>query len=156
MKPTKKTVKIRGNCLNVISTQKTGYNRDFYQWTKKQSRILKNRDYMDLDILNLVEEIQSLGKRDLRALKSQFIVLILHMLKIRHQPNKKTKSWESSIKNAKNEIDLLLDDSPSLKKQLKSVVEYAYEKACKQASEETGLDENIFQKTCPWEINDLL
>lgn len=156
MKPIKKTVKIMGRCLNVTSSKKTDYNKDFYQWTKKQSKILKNRDYIDLDIINLVEEIQSLGKRDLRALKSQFIVLLLHMLKIRHQPNKKTKSWESSIKNSKNEIELLLDDSPSLKKQLKNVVEYAYEKACKQASEETGLHENIFPKTCPWEINDLL
>lgn len=38
------------------------YETDFYAWTIEQAKFLRNGDWNKLDISNLAEEIQSLGK----------------------------------------------------------------------------------------------
>ncbi len=40
------------------------YETDFYAWTLEQSKLLKQGNFKHLAITNLVEEIESLGKRN--------------------------------------------------------------------------------------------
>ena len=39
------------------------YETDFYAWTLEQSQLLQEGNFKHLDIANLVEEIESLGKQ---------------------------------------------------------------------------------------------
>ena len=75
----------------------TLYETDFNLWIEQTVNQLKNGEIQDLDLENLIEEIQSMGSNDKREIKSRLIVLIMHLLKYKYQPKKKTKSWISTI-----------------------------------------------------------
>ena len=62
------------------------YETDFYAWTLEQSQLLKKGDFSHLDIANLVEEIESLGKQQRQELWHRLGILIGHCLKWDYQP----------------------------------------------------------------------
>jgi hypothetical protein len=103
---------------------------------------LKNFDELDLE--NLIEEIESMGKNNKRELKSRLIVLIMHLLKWKYQTQKQTKSWLISINDQRREINLLLEESSSLKPLLTIFLDDCYQYARKDASKETKLTLTIF------------
>ncbi|XPM61299.1 MAG: DUF29 family protein [Leptolyngbya sp. IPPAS B-1204] len=43
----------------------------FYAWTQEQSKLLKAGDFKHLDIVNLVEEIEALGKQQRQELRNR-------------------------------------------------------------------------------------
>lgn len=135
-----------------------GYDKDFCKWTRSQARLLKTGDLENLDIPNLIEEIESLGRSDRRSLKSHLIILLQHLLKKKFQPERKesTNSWNSSISNSRLEINLILDDSPSLKRELNTMLNVAYTYARKKAALETGIKESKLPETCPWTFDDAM
>ena len=161
MKTIKKTVRANPKRLSIAapvsSKKKLLYDKDFFKWTKAQANVLKKGRLDDLDIRNLVEEIESLGRNDKRSLSSQTVVLLTHLLKLKYQPHGQgnSKSWHSSVLNSTREIKKLIKDSPSLKNELIKEFSEAYEDAKQSASVETGLDITIFPKACPWTIEEL-
>jgi hypothetical protein len=96
----------------------TLYDTDFYAWTVEQCQLLKNGDFQHLDIINLMEEIESLGKQQRQELRNRLGVLIGHLLKWDYQPKKRSKSWRVTIQIQRREILDLLEDNPSLKSYL--------------------------------------
>lgn len=140
---------------STITRKSFTYEKDFYKWTQHQANVLRERDFSALDIDHLIEEIESLGASDRRALKNHLVNLLKHLLKKEFQPSKRTRSWEQSVANAKRQIAFILEDSPSLKNELKNMVESAYGYACKQAAIESGLNESSFPKQCPWNIKEI-
>lgn len=62
------------------------YDDDFFQWSQFQAEILKKAKLEQLDLQNLAEETESLGKSEMRSLRSYLKVLLLHLLKIKYQP----------------------------------------------------------------------
>lgn len=161
MNTQKKTISTRTKKMAVAtSTEKTQlaelYDKDFYKWTSIQSKLLRKGEYSKLDIQNLIEEIESLGRSEKRTLRSYLEVLLMHMLKIEYQPKKKTRSWELSIKNSRIKAKSVINENPSLKPKLNQILKEAYESACLDAAQETGLDEQVFPKECPWNIKDLI
>lgn len=162
MKKTKKTVKSNPKKLSVsvpISIkEELEYDTDFFKWTKTQANLLKKGKLEDLDIDNLIEEIESLGKNDKRSLRSYIIVLLMHLLKQKYQPEKQknSTSWQSSITNANRQIKMLIQDSPSLKNELIKIYPEAYEDAREDAAIETKLEIKTFPKECPWKIYEIL
>lgn len=156
MKPKKSTITHRGKKLSVASSPGI-YEKDFCAWTEKQAELLKHKEFSSLDILNLIEEIESLGRNDKRSLKSHLIVLLQYLLKMKYQSNltHHLNSWQSSISDSKREITLLLEDSPSLINELHNIFDKAYLTARKYAIAETGLKSESFPKECPWAISEI-
>ena len=107
--------------LEVNKKLNTLYERDYYQWLRQTATLLKKKEFTELDLGNLIEEIESLGKSEKRAVKSNLVVLILHLLKWRYQPEKRSRSWKSSIREHRRRIEYLLSDSPSLKNYLSEI-----------------------------------
>ena len=136
--------------MTVMNTQKE-YEIDFYSWTLHSAQLLREGKFSELDIENVAEEIESMGKSDKRELISRFALLLSHLLKWQYQPERRGNSWKHTIKNQRLEVKELLKDSPSLKYELDKQ-EYAYEKALNIAIEETGLSENTFPKNCPFSL----
>ena len=126
------------------------YETDFNLWIEQTVKQLKNGQIQDLDIENLIEEVQSMGSNDKREIKSRLIVLIMHLLKYKYQPKKKTKSWTSTIITQRNELELVLEDSPSLNLFLKEKISECYQKARKNAARETKLPLTTFPLECPF------
>jgi hypothetical protein len=126
------------------------YNKDFYAWTQEQAVLLEARQFDALDLPNLVEEITSLGVSDRRALTSQLIRLVMHLLKWGYQPTAQSSSWRGSLRDARLQIQLVLEDSPSLHRQVPDLLMRYYLKARLLAHDDTGLPLATFPEACPW------
>ncbi len=152
----KKTIKANPKKMSVSCPSNTlSYDKDFYKWTTNQARFLKNGEFSKLDIENLIEEIESLGRSEKRTLKSYLEILLMHMLKVEFQPGKHTTSWDISTKVASHKAQKTLLENPSLKPKLKEIVEDAYFSARLDAALETKLDEGTFPEKCPWSLKDI-
>ncbi len=161
MKASKKAIKSSPKKLtlaNPTNNDANSYDSDFFNWTKKQAVFLKTGQFTKLDLENLREEIESLGRRDKRSLRSHTIILLIHLLKQRFQPEGKGNSfsWKSSITNAAIEIELVLEDSPSLRNELIKMYSKCYQTAKQQAAIETKLNTDTFPEKCPWTIEEVL
>jgi hypothetical protein len=132
------------------------YHEDFFLWTQQQASLLRQGQWNTLDAANLAEEIESMGKSDRRALMSHLVNLLLHRLKWDYQPVRRGMSWRLSIRNARREMALIVDDSPSLRRQLPDLVAKAYPIARRDAAGETGLPLTTFPEDCPFAIEQLL
>jgi hypothetical protein len=126
------------------------YETDFYAWTLEQSKLLKERDFKHLDITNLVEEIESLGKQQRQELRNRLGVLIGHLLKWDYQPEKRSKSWRVTIREQRREILQLLKENPSLKPYLIEAIAHAHESGLDLVVKETPLDYGDLPENCPY------
>lgn len=134
----------------------SNYENDFYKWAKIQATHLKKGEFSKLDLEHVVEEIEDLAKSERKSLKNQMVRLLMHLLKVNYQPEKHTKSWDKSIANARLEIEIIIEESPSLKRELPIIFEEAYLHARKKAHIETGLDLKIFPQECPWTLKQVM
>jgi hypothetical protein len=132
------------------------YDTDFYAWTVATANLLRQQRFMEIDIAHLAEELEDMGKRERRSLKSHMRNVILHLLKWRYQPDKRSPSWRQSIRNGRLEIQELLHDSPSLAGQISQILDDTYPAARADAIDETGLSENIFPTQCPFTSEQVL
>lgn len=126
------------------------YERDMYRWTRQQARLLRAGRMSELDLENLAEEIESLGNRDYRELRSRLELILLHLLKWQFQPEKRSGSWRSTIRTQRGEVDTLLKQSPSLRRRVAPFVAEVYPAAAASAADEAGLDESTFPRACPY------
>ena len=126
------------------------YETDFYAWTLAQAKLLKERDFEHLDIPNLVEEIESLGRQERRELESRLGILIGHLLKWDYQPEKRGKSWRATIREQRREILQLLKENPSLKPYLEEAIAHAHESGLDLVVKETPLDYQDLPPNCPY------
>jgi hypothetical protein len=132
------------------------YDGDFYAWTLQTAQRLRSGCVDQVDLAQVAEEIEDMGKSDRRALEGHLKILMLHLLKWRHQPSHRGISWRLSIANARDEISAILRDSPSLRPRLAELATSRYEGARKQAMLETGLTPSNFPETCPFSVEQLL
>jgi hypothetical protein len=60
------------------------------------------------------ELIDALSRSERRALESHLVRLMQHIIKWRIQPDKRSRSWQSTIANAREAITEIQEDTPSL------------------------------------------
>ncbi|MBW4620563.1 MAG: DUF29 domain-containing protein [Cyanosarcina radialis HA8281-LM2] len=133
-------------------TTETLYDRDYCAWLERTAALLRAGKLHELDIENLTEEIEDLGKSQQQALKSNLIILLLHLLKYKYQPQKQESlnSWISSILEHRRRIELAIEDSPSLKNYYREVFDLCYAKARRDAATETKLPLVTFPEVSPF------
>src|SRR5438309_11900360 len=132
------------------------YERDFYGWLLAQARHVRDSRWDALDRENLAEEIESLGREQFNKLASALRVLMLHMLKWDHQPERRSRSWSLSIKRERLDLDDILADNPGLSSRISEATERAYRLARLEAAKETTLDEDEFPETCPYSWDEIV
>jgi len=74
------------------------YETDFYAWTQEQVSLLRTQQWNRLDTVNLIEEIEALGRKERQELRNRLGVLLGHLLKWQFQSNKRTNSWLGTIR----------------------------------------------------------
>ena len=132
------------------------YDTDYYQWLKETSYLLEQGKFSELDIPNLIDEIEAMGKSQKRAIESYLKVLLLHLLKWKYQPDFRSGSWQGSIYNARKAIKKRLQESPSLKSYPPEVLRECYEIARYNAHWETGLSLETFPEDSPFSLEQIL
>jgi hypothetical protein len=134
----------------------SSYDQDYYLWFADQARLLRAGTWQQLDVEHLAEELEDMGKREKRALRSRTVVLLAHLLKYGFQPQHRSASWNGTIREQRKHLAELLSDSPSLKPRLEEDLQDSYISASLLAAGETGLAETNFPEQCPYSIDQLL
>jgi uncharacterized protein DUF29 len=132
------------------------YEDDFYGWTQEQAQYLREGKWADVDIMQVAEEIESLGISDEHTITRQLQRLLLHLLKWRYQPTHRTPSWRRSIRQARDAINDRTERSHSLREYPAQRLRLAYRRARRDAAEDTGLPLATFPEACEWESGDIL
>jgi hypothetical protein len=132
------------------------YDDDFHAWTQEQARLLRAGRFSDLDIENIAEELETLGRSQKREIVSRLAVLLVHLLKWMVQRDGRSNSWRATILEQRQRIQEELDDSPSLRRWPGSRLAREYELARLKASGETGLPLEAFPAACPFTIAQVL
>jgi hypothetical protein len=131
------------------------YETDFYAWTQTQADLLRHRHWNQLDLPNLIEEIESLGKQQRAELRNRLKVLIGHLLKWEYQPEQRSRSWFITIRIQRHDIQDLLEENPSLKPYLQEAVQTIYASGKDLAAAETNLPLRTFPQSCPYLLEDI-
>lgn len=145
----------------------TLYDGDFGLWIEQTIQQLKERQFEELDIEHLIEELEDLGKSEKRALESNLMVLLAHLLKLKIQydaPDTMTGSWYDSVNEHRQRVQKSLHDTPSLKPYLATAISSAYPDARKLAIKDSkkakfGVrisPENDYPHTCPFSVEQIL
>lgn len=132
-----------------------GYDEDFARWAFEQAAALREGYVTGLDIENIAEELETLGRGEFGTLRSALAVLVMHMLKWDHQPQRRSRSWANTIRVQRIHVDRQIKESPSLKPRRDEALAGAYETARITAATETKLPVKIFPVTCPYSWSDV-
>jgi hypothetical protein len=136
--------------------RQTLYETDYLQWIKTTVKKLRFGDYTNVDWENLIEEFEDIGRSERRSLKSNLIVVLVHLLKWQFQPEHRSGSWEGSIIEHRRRIREAILESPSLQAYLESIFVECYPQAVKQAKGETRLPLEAFPQQCPYGLLEVL
>lgn len=122
----------------VTELQKTSlYEQDFLLWSEDTAAKLRARDFENLDLENLIEEVESLGRSDRKELLSRLVVIFEHLLKRLYvQLPEDYNGWERTVRTQRNRLIILLKGSPSLKSIWHSNIEDAWTIALKTVRKE--------------------
>jgi Domain of unknown function DUF29 len=132
------------------------YDTDFSAWAQAQAAALRDKDWAALDVEHLAEEIADLGHEQRHAVEGHLRVLLAYLLKWQYQPRKRSRSWQTSILNARTEIERRLERNPGLQPAWPEMLAWAYPRAQKLAATETGLSRRRFPDGCPWSREQIL
>ncbi len=126
------------------------YDCDFNLWVEATVQLLRKGRLTELDVVNLLEEVETMGHSDKLALSSNLVVVLLHLLKWQYQPHKRTRSWEKSIAEHRRRVDEYFEASPSLQRYYLQIFDKCYQNARKQAKIETRLALESFPVNAPF------
>lgn len=132
------------------------YESDFAVWAETTAQLLREKRFAEIDLDNLIEEVEALSRSDKRELRSRLIKLLSHLLKYVYQPEKRSDSWTATILEQRRQIELILEDSPSLKNYFDEVFPTCYAKARTEAAGETGKAIALLPEICPFSLEDVL
>jgi hypothetical protein len=133
-----------------------GYDADFFQWTQSTAEMIRQGRLAEVDLEHVAEEIEDMGKRDRREVRSRLIVLVMHLLKWELQPELRTPSWRSTIHEQRMQIQLIIQDSPSLRRLPSDELVTTYEHAVERAIAERGLGPNRLPSSSPYSVEQIL
>ncbi|MCI4626972.1 MAG: DUF29 domain-containing protein [Candidatus Magnetoovum sp. WYHC-5] len=141
---------------NDTNTEKSLHDTDFYKWALHNANLIRQGRFTDIDVVNVVEELESMGNNNKKELASRLLVLIMHLLKWQYQPKRRSRSWISTINTQRAEIEFLLEFSPSLKHDIELIMEKAYKKAKISFENETDFDKKHLPELCPYTFEQLI
>ncbi|MET3105354.1 hypothetical protein AAKU67_001098 [Oxalobacteraceae bacterium GrIS 2.11] len=136
----------------------TTYEADVIAWANEQAALLRSGKFSGLDIVQIAEEIEEVGKSEQRELASRMTILLAHLLKWQVQPSHRGSSWEATISAQRGSIARLVSKTPSLKNSLSDSDWWldAWGDAVALAATETEPDLSTIPKQCPWSYSQLM
>lgn len=133
------------------------YARDFYTWTRRQADLLRSGLFEKIDVANLIEEIETLGRSEAAALESAYRLICLHQLKRLVQPERaSSRSWTNTFIRERLHAARVLRDNPGLKSRRRALFESAYADARKEAAGETSRPLALVPETAPFTLAQIM
>jgi hypothetical protein len=134
------------------------YEEDFHLWTQRQAELLRGHRFADLDLANLIEEVEDLGKRDRRRVESRTQTIIEHLLKLTHSPAAHPRpGWQATV--ARERDRLQRDLSASLRNHLLAALPSLYTGARRPVVidlKPEGVAADSLPLECPYTLDEIL
>ena len=134
----------------------TRYEQDYLLWLTETAQRLRSGQLSQIDIANLAEELEDMGRSEKRSVESNLEVLLRHLLKYQYQPQRRSNSWLFTILEHRDRIEKAFRDSPSLQPYYISIFADSYAQARKKAAVETGIPIETFPAQSPFTPEDTL
>jgi Domain of unknown function DUF29 len=133
------------------------YEIDGYLWLEETIKLLRKNRLEDLDLDNLIEELESLGKRDLNQVRSLLRQIIIHLLLLEYWQ----EEYERNYRHWQGEVTAFranLSDSltTTLKNKLNEDLASIYQTGLKIVLQKTGLSKDTIPENCPYSFEQLL
>lgn len=132
------------------------YDQDLVRWARETADLIREGCWQAVDVEHLAEELEDLSKSERRAITSQLVRLLLHLLKWQYQPERRSDSWLDSITDARLQIEIAVQDSPSLRPYPTQVLAHSYQRARRSAAMQTGRPLATFPDACPYRVDQAL
>jgi len=138
------------------------YELDSYLWIEKTIEVLKTQNLNDLDIENLIEELESLGKRDFNKVRSLLRQIMVHLLLLEYWSEEYwSEEYDRNHRHWRGEIVAFRDDlqenlTTTLKNKLIEEMEQIYSVALNVVINKTGLLQDDIPLDCPYSFQQLL
>lgn len=121
------------------------YERDFYAWTQAQAALLRAWPEAlrpnALDVENLAEEIEGLGRSERGAVESLIEQIVIHLLKLRCHPDQTSRrGWMKEITAFRAQVAKLLRKYPSLRAARTEIAAEVWASAARQVAKELDID----------------
>lgn len=129
---------------------------DAYSWALRQAELLRAGRISEIDPVAIAEEIEDVALHEYDKLESALRVVMLHLLKWDHQPERRSRSWALSVAEHRRRALRQLRRNPGLKSKLDEALEDAYEDARLEASAETDLSLQTFPVMRPFSYAELM
>jgi hypothetical protein len=133
--------------IQIEPTNQTLYDEDYYLWLRTTINQLRAGQFSAVDLDNLLEELETMGRREKRAIESLLIKLLQHLLKLKCWDEERERNqghWKGEIRTFRREIKKALKDSPSLKPYILEIFDECYQDARKEASDRSQLPIDTF------------
>lgn len=132
------------------------YDQDFAAWAAKQAAHARAGRAAALDLDHIAEELEGVNVSLRNEIESRLTIILLHLLKMTHQPSHRSRSWEITVGTQRLDIKRVIRRNPSLKTYPAKCLPEAYADARKLAGLETGLDVTTFPERCPFSVEQAL
>jgi len=138
------------------------YDDDFYAWTQHQAQVMREMPIADnrFDRDNVVEEIETLGRSERDAVRSQVHRILEHFLKLQYSPAERPRAgWMASVNDARRILGDKL--SAALRRDIEARLLDLYEDARYQTElslQDYGEGEvaKSFPQECPYTLDHIL
>jgi hypothetical protein len=120
----------------------TLYDKDHSLWIEKTVSLLENRQFSELDLDNLIEEIRSMSISEKRSLKSLLTRILEHLLKLAYWESEreyKANHWKGEITTFRFDLSEILVDNLGLKSYLRNNFVKCYQVALRSVSRRMGV-----------------
>jgi len=146
---TQEQAKIQGNL----------YDQDFYLWLEQTVKTLRIKQFTDLDVDHLIEEIEAMGRSEKREVKSRLEVMFEHLLKLKYwlsEKDQNARGWQGTVIEQRRQLKGVLADSPSLKTLLITEFDNCYDHGRQYLIRFNQLEPTLFPEVNPFTIEQIL
>lgn len=133
----------------------TLYEQDETAWLEAMSELIRLGRFDAVDYPNLAEYLADMAARDRREVRSRLVNLLMHLLKWKHQPDKRSHSWRTTVLNQRQELAVLASRGV-LRVHATEVLSETYKDAVELAASETKMPREAFPPACPYSFDQLL
>ena len=134
------------------------HDQDFYAWLEDTASLLRAGKWHDIDTTTLAEELDAVRSQERREALRRLRRLMQHLLKWQYQPARRQTghSWRATIRTQRAALADMLEESPSMTRELPTLLTKGYPLARQWASDDTHLPLATFPVECPWSLEQVL
>jgi translation initiation factor 2B subunit (eIF-2B alpha/beta/delta family) len=141
-----------------VSGRNTLYEEDFAAWLDAQATALREARFADLDLDNLIEEVESIRRAEVRSAQHHARVVVAQLLQLAHSTlGDPRRSWKSTAMAHRHQLEMIL--TPTLRHELEARLEEVHRCGRRLAAtvlETEGTPPEWLPQKCPFTVAQIL